>query len=214
MRRDTFVQNKVVQIYKDMDVISFPICPQTVLSCVPKKCRILSYQELAQRAQCSVEDIIAVNKSSSGATNYDKKSGRFLILYNADMNDGRVRWTLIHEIGHIYLEHIEMMQSGTDYDYEEFETEADFFTWNLLAPLPLIHEMGAVSSDDVKRLFGLSSSAASIQYNRYLQWKKPTQIPPVRYAGNFKLRAMHARENSILAMEKSILMSYHRKGKC
>jgi Zn-dependent peptidase ImmA (M78 family) len=131
---------------------------------------------MAEVAGCTVHDIAVLCKSNSGATHYDLKTNRYLILYNADMNSGRVRWTLAHEIGHICLGHLEAIGEAkiayveSRWFYDQFESEADYFTWNLLAPLPIMREMDIRSILEIKQTYGLSSQAAALQYDRYTKW--------------------------------------------
>lgn len=43
--RSVFVQRKVLELYQDMDSVSYPIQSELLLQCIPKSCRILSYQK-------------------------------------------------------------------------------------------------------------------------------------------------------------------------
>lgn len=176
MIRSAFVRRKVLELYDSMKSIEYPVRPETLLPFVPKNCRILSYRELANAAGCPVEEVALLCKSSSGATHLEQGADRFLILYNADMNPGRVRWTVTHEIGHVCLGHLEAMgdneaayteQGGS---VSQFESEADYFVWNLLAPLPIMREMGIGSAEEIRSVYGLSKQAAALQYDRYIKW--------------------------------------------
>lgn len=160
-----------------METISYPIQPETILSYVPQS-RMLSYQKMAEVAGCTVENIVVLCKSSSGATHYDPESGRYLILYNANSNPGRIRWTIAHEIGHICIGHLKVIEDAEiaytesrDF-YDQFESEADYFAWNLLAPLPIMREMGIHSAAEIKSVYGLSTQAAALHFDRYTKWCK------------------------------------------
>lgn len=176
MVRNVFVQRKVLELYQKMDIISYPIQPEAILKYVSQGCRIMSYQEFAKAAGCSVQDIAVLCKSNSGATHYDMEQNRYLVLYNAAMNAGRIRWTLSHELGHICIGHLKAIEEAniayTDQRefYDQFESEADYFTWNLLAPLPIMREMGVHSVAEIKATYGLSAQAAALQYDRYVKW--------------------------------------------
>ena len=81
--RSVFVQRKVLELYQNMDSVSYPIQPELLLQCIPKSCRILSYQEMAEVTGCTVQDVAVLCKSNSGATHYDPDTNRYLILsYN------------------------------------------------------------------------------------------------------------------------------------
>lgn len=174
--RNVFVQRKVLELYERMGTLSYPIQPELILQYVPKNCRILTYQEMATVTGCTVQDVAVLCKSYSGATHYDPESNRYLILYNAEMNAGRIRWTLAHEIGHICIGHLETIEEAeiayteSRGFYDQFESEADYFAWNLLAPLPIMREMGIRSASEIKSTYGLSTQAAALQFDRYSKW--------------------------------------------
>lgn len=176
MIRSIFIQRKVLELYKRMDAVSYPIQPEQIIQYIPKDCRILSYQEMAKATGCTVQDIAVLCKSNSGATHYDPDTNRYLILYNSEMNSGRIRWTLAHEIGHICIGHLEVIEDAeiayteSRGYYDQFESEADYFAWNLLAPLPIMREMGIHSPSEIKSVYGLSNQATALQYDRYTKW--------------------------------------------
>lgn len=176
MVRTVFIQRKVLELYQLMDTITYPIQPERILQCMPKNCRMLTYQQMAELNCCSLQDIFVMCKSNSGATHLDIEQNRYLILYNASMNQGRVLWTICHEIGHICIGHLEMIEEAdiayTDWrePYNQFESEADYFTWNIIAPLPIIREMGVHTADEIQSTFGLSSQAAALHFDRYTKW--------------------------------------------
>lgn len=171
-----FIQRKVLDIYRFMDTISYPIQPEKVVSCIPQGCRIISYQKMADLNHCSIQDVAVMCKSKSGATHYDVEQNRYLILYNASMNYGRILWTLCHEIGHICIGHLETVEEAniayTDWrePYNQFESEADYFAWNMIAPLPIMRELGIRTPSEIQSVFGLSSQAAALQFDRYTKW--------------------------------------------
>lgn len=176
MVRRIFAQRKVLELYQKMDAIQFPIQPDKLLPCVPYRCRILTYQEMAKAAACSKEDVAVMCKSRAGATHYDIENNRYLILYNESMIQGRILWTLCHEIGHICLNHLqaidcaEIANNDGQEPYDQYESEADYFAWNLISPLPIMREMSIRSASEIKTRFGLSTQAAALQYDRYVKW--------------------------------------------
>jgi Zn-dependent peptidase ImmA (M78 family) len=176
MVRRIFAQRKVLDLYQKMDVIQFPIQPDKLLPYLPHRCRILTYKEMAEAAGCSPNDVALMCKSNSGATHYDIENNRYLILYNETMNQGRILWTLCHEIGHICLDHLETIEcmeiankDGRE-PYDQYESEADYFAWNLIAPMPIMREMGIRSTAEIRVKFGLSTQAAALQFDRYTKW--------------------------------------------
>lgn len=176
MVRTVFIQRKVLELYQNMDVIIYPIQPKKIISILSKNCRILTYQRMAELNHCTIQDIAVMCKSNAGATHYDTEQDRCLILYNDAASSGRILWTICHEIGHICLGHLDTIEEAeiayTDWrePYDQFEGEADYFAWNLIAPLPIMREMGIRNTSEIQSVYGLSAQAAALQYDRYVKW--------------------------------------------
>lgn len=86
----------------------------------------------------------------------------YLILYNAKINYWEhLNWTLAHEIGHIYLQHLE--------DGPAEEIEAHYFAAQLFMPeysiLMMSKEHGVINSNDLIEIFGVSPEAAAKRIN-------------------------------------------------
>lgn len=174
--RRVYAQQKVLELYRAMTEIQYPIYPNDLIQYLPENCRILTYDIMADITHTTVQDIETMCNSTSGATHFDAENNRFLILYNSDMNPGRIRWTQCHEIAHIMMGHLQLIEAGllsqgNEYtSYDQLEAEADYFTWNLLAPLPILREMQINSREEIERIFGLSAQAAAIHHDRYIKW--------------------------------------------
>lgn len=89
--------------------------------------------------------------------------GREYIYYN-DMDCGyeRQNWTILHEIGHIVLDH-----TGKS---DREEAEADFFAKYAIAPPVLLHKIHVDSVLDVYEAFDISMEAAAYAYDYYKKW--------------------------------------------
>lgn len=74
----------------------------------------------------------------------------------------RQRFTLMHEVGHILLEHVG--------DTKENDDEADEFASHILAPRILIHKYNCRSADQIYELFGLSHKASNRALLNYKKW--------------------------------------------
>lgn len=179
MIRKIHINNLVLELYKQLPIIQFPISMNDVFQLIPN-CKYVSYQKFAQLNGCSIQDVIAICQSKSGCTHYDVATNRYLVLLNlAERNYGRQRWTAAHEIGHIMCKHhlISAMNQIAENEFSDnnnpkFESEADYFAATLLAPFPLFKELGVKSLIDVQNIFGLSAEASLYRYKEYLQWKK------------------------------------------
>jgi Zn-dependent peptidase ImmA (M78 family) len=74
------------------------------------------------------------------------------ILFNEQNSKNRCRFSLAHELAHIWLEHTE--------DNEVNESEANFFAGYLLAPVPLINHYGIDDPYEVSNIFRISFEAS------------------------------------------------------
>ncbi len=81
----------------------------------------------------------------------------------------RRRWTMAHELAHIFLGHI-----GTDIKRmeERCERSADSFAAELLAPLTVLHFCGVSSAAETARLCGLSKQAAEIRFRQLQELRR------------------------------------------
>lgn len=181
MIRYAYICNQVLRLYRDMDELSFPIDPMQVLR-YKNTVKFISYQKAAEISECSLDEMIVSCGSSSGCTQYEPVSDRYLVLYNnalADKVPGRIRWTLAHEIGHITLGHFQQIRVSalsegcqSRLSDKELELEADYFAATLLCPMPLFKSLGISSPADIKVIFGLSAEAANNRWNDYLKWQR------------------------------------------
>lgn len=99
--------NKVMvhvnNLFIQEDIKTFPIDPFQIIE--NNKWGLVTYSELAWEKGVLVEDIIEAFQSEDGYTIYDGTN--YTIAYNNTIkNRGRIRFTLMHEIGHIYMNHL------------------------------------------------------------------------------------------------------------
>lgn len=80
------------------------------------------------------------------------------------MPERRIRWTLIHEFGHYWLEHTE--------DSELADAEADFFAKNVLAPPLFVYHFNIKNYIELSEKFQLSNEASINSWNYYIKWLK------------------------------------------
>lgn len=114
------------------------------------------------------------------------KPGRaYLIVYNSDMPENRIRFSLIHELGHIVLQHLndertEICRGENGYSrlYCIMEGQANTFAGNFLAPPILIREKLAGNKFNyqiISSFFGMSDTAVSeYRYKDYQEWLQMT----------------------------------------
>lgn len=76
-----------------------------------------------------------------------------VILYNDSLCIQRIRFSLMHELGHYIL--------GHNIKSKEIEREADAFAANLLAPEAVIKYQGFYTAPSLSSYFGISIAAAN-----------------------------------------------------
>lgn len=118
---------------------------------------IVPYSSKSERA---VELMLKESKDGFSV----KKSGVWYIFYNDGMHYRRINNTLIHECGHIILDHTQASELA--------EAEANFFAKYTIAPPPLIQKMNLQSANDVYNHFDVSREAATYSFEYYLKWLK------------------------------------------
>ncbi len=84
------------------------------------------------------------------------------IYYNDEKGHGRINYTILHEIGHIVLDHLQ--------DSELAEKEADFFAKYALVPPVLVHKLKLSKPIDISKTFNTSHEAARYAYSYYQKW--------------------------------------------
>lgn len=94
----------------------------------------------------------------------EKTAGEWYIYYNDEMGYRRINNTILHEIGHIVLDHSE--------DSELAEKEVKFFAKYALVPPILVHKLKLDNPYDISDVFEVSLEAAFYAYSYYKKWLK------------------------------------------
>lgn len=108
---------------------------------------LVSYSSLSARKREA-----CIQLSEDALTFPDSKT----IYYNDEKPETRIRFSLMHELGHIILD-------------TEDETSANVFSSNILAPRIAIH-YSCKNYRDVMNIFGLSEEASNIAFDDYRRW--------------------------------------------
>ena len=104
---------------------------------------------------------LLIKKSEDGFS-VERTNGQWYIFYNDEKGYGRVNHTIMHEIGHIVLDHTE--------DSELAEKEVKFFAKYALAPPVLIHKLKLNDPESISQRFEISYEAACYAYDYYKKW--------------------------------------------
>lgn len=111
-------------------------------------------------------DIHELQNGERGVTLF--KDEHWYIVFDDTESVPVCRFTVAHELGHILLGHI--LVSGTKYrtfsKCDEEEQEADMFAARLLAPACVLHELQALSAEQIAKVCNISISAAEVRAER------------------------------------------------
>lgn len=160
---------KVLDIYKKCDVYLFPIDCLSIIK--ELNIKAVPYSSLSLKKREALKE---VSKDSYRIGNK--------IYYNDDRNllvEGRIRFNLMHELGHIVLNHTE----ESNYN----ESCANWFAGEILAPSIIVATCDMDNLQDIVRVFNISYEAADTKLKICkAAWKNyiNTFIPPDA-AGNF-----------------------------
>ena len=100
-----------------------------------------------------------------------------VIFYDDTKPPERKRFSIAHEIGHIFL-HIVQNNIATAYNREPgpnddpIEAEANIFASRLLAPLCVLQFLNLNSAREISRVCEISYSAAALRYNRLCEIRR------------------------------------------
>lgn len=151
------------EFLEDYKISLFPIDPFRIIQ--TEKWGILRYSDMAKEFSCNIKDVEISLGSKDGLTIYDDYN--YTIAYNDTQPKKRVLFTLMHEIGHIYLKHLIDFEhtklyrgSLTKSENKVLENEANAFARNVLVPTTFVKQMKDKSKKDLSKYFGISYPAA------------------------------------------------------
>lgn len=144
----------VSDIYIECQINTLPIDCFSILHHFGFK--VFSYTQLKEE---NTELYILCSKYSNDAFMHKKKR---IVVYNDKLNKYRIRFSVLHELGHYILDHKE--------DTKANEDEADEFASHFLAPRILIHKYNLQNADQIHDTFGLSYAASNRALISYREW--------------------------------------------
>lgn len=146
------IKEVVAQTLQLGKVSQVPICPYTLASSLG--IRLVTYSSLSKSKMEACFEL-----SNEGFT-LDNT-----IYYNDSMYEKRTRFTIMHEIGHIMLNHPE--------ESDVTEEEANFFAKYILAPPVLIYAHDRTCDIDetkIRRIFYVSDEVSIYIFKYYQSW--------------------------------------------
>lgn len=148
------IKESVVKMYEQFNITCVPISAFEIA--IKTGIKVIPYSAYSERIQT-----IMLEESEDGFVAID--NGKSCICYNDEINNyGRINNTIMHEIGHIVLEHSQ--------DSELAEKEVKFFAKYALAPPVLIHKYELKDPYSIAETFDISFEAACYALTYYNKW--------------------------------------------
>ncbi len=153
-RRCEEIKRIVVRMYRRYHIYSIPI---NGFELAAKMCiKVMPYSAFP----ASKRKLMLKQSKDGFSVLFD--TGKWHIYYNDDMPFGRINNTIMHEIGHITLDHTE--------DSELAEKEVNFFAKYALVPPVLLERLSDQSVENIATVFGVSLEAAYNAKRYYWKW--------------------------------------------
>jgi Zn-dependent peptidase ImmA (M78 family) len=136
---------------------------------------IVPYSRAMERYGLSKEELFEIY-GVDGSCICTAGQGFYVIYYNdLTPSRGRSRFTIAHELGHIFLRHRRMFMRAEllgDAEYRRLEQDAHNFAGFLLAPPPVLNAIGELSARDIAILCRVSDEAAEVAHSRLSEYTR------------------------------------------
>lgn len=162
--RYDYCNKKACEFLEEYDIRSFPFNVEKIIH--DSKWGLVTYSDLMKQFSCDRDTVIRCLGSEDGYTQLDNVN--YCISYNDEERLGdRKRFTLMHEIGHIYLGHLIDFEatrlyrgSLTKQENKVLENEANAFARNVLVPTTLLRQLKNKNASNISKQFGITYKAA------------------------------------------------------
>lgn len=105
-----------------------------------------------------------LSKNESGTTLI--QNDKFYIIYADGQSHQRCRFTIAHELGHIFLGHLFNKNGKGFLTTNDTESSANVFARDLLAPACVLHELQVLTAPEISQLCNISLEAATYRAER------------------------------------------------
>lgn len=159
------------EILENYGITQVPLQLEQIIDALSNEIALITYTRFMEKSGLDYASVVKLMDSNLGACACKPQTAQYVIYYNDTLSEAWCRFTIAHELGHIFLEH--HLTAGTDVlsrtfvakaQYKEYENEANAFARNLLSPAPLAKQVikNAQLSDviDLEKAFFITSKAA------------------------------------------------------
>ncbi len=131
--------------------------------------KVLTYSDYCGVMGLSRNELVAKHGRDGFTLVIDR---RHLIFHDENNNSSRIRWTVMHELSHVFLGHFEpgaahpARGEGAGGGKSKPEAAADELTARILSPMIVLHLCCVASLDELQKLTGLSREASLYRWKR------------------------------------------------
>ncbi len=139
------IDEEVIKLYETTDVRSMPLPVFDIAKKLNIKC--IQYHQLDSKILSILESV-----SEDAFTIVLTTSEKAYILYNQNVIIERIKFSIMHEIGHLRLKHKEHSLLA--------EIEANYFAVRSLCPVEILEHLKINSKEEITKMFGVSEEFA------------------------------------------------------
>lgn len=150
------IEENVVKMYEDLEICKHPIEPFTITAQLGYI--TVPYSKLNEEILLFLKE-----KEMDGFSCYNGEENRYYIYYDDEQILARQNFTIMHEIGHIRMNHKESSVLA--------DKIADYFAAYSLVPSPIVYLYCCEDFIDVMYEFNVSEACAVRCFNRFTNWQ-------------------------------------------
>ena len=197
-----FAISSALETLEDAEIDGFPVDLSLFFSRY-QEFTLKTYSDYAKLMKTNESVLVERHGEDGFVTAIDGTIG-YTILYNPNKKQGRLRFTIAHELGHIILGHLEefgdleQLKTMDRSLYDELEKETNCFARNLLSPAPYAEELlldhgyeCSYSQSENKMVWNRVHDTDVIRNLRYV----PSADSLIRIAFNMSEKASIVRED-------------------
>ena len=187
--RFAYAKQKARNLLIELNITSFPVDPFKIIDAYKDTILCFPWSEL--KAAQGVSDPFHLHQKKIDArVIWSPKANKFVLVYDDKQNNPlRLRWTIMHELGHCFFGHLvdfpeTEIKANDDSSHSEkygiLEVEAHWFAAEVLCPTDIFQQFTAngkptISPEYLSRLCLISGEAARKRFDYFFNGKTPLQ---------------------------------------
>ena len=161
------IEQMVLLMYQQMSIITFPmdvfmIAKRFGFRLMPYSKMTAAERRLFQK-ECSEDGFCTLVQTDKGHCEWRIYYDDVLEYCHPKARKRRIRFTILHQIGHIVLDHKEHSNLA--------EAEANYFAGYAIAPPVLVDQLCVSNYLELSRIFNVTEDCAYCCMSRFFRWK-------------------------------------------